>query len=46
MYVFPVAKHQISDPKRTGNRRYQPSRHDKFYSPIHLRRSPSQPLSN
>ncbi len=37
MQVFPFAKHQIPDPRRAGDRRYQPSRHDKFYSPIHLR---------
>jgi hypothetical protein len=44
MQVFPPTKHQISDLKRTGNRRYQPSRYDHFYSPIHLRRSFRPPL--
>jgi hypothetical protein len=36
MQVFPPTKHKTSNPKRTGNCRYQPSRYDEFYSPIHL----------
>jgi hypothetical protein len=44
MQVFRLTEHQISDHKRTGNRRHQPSRYDDFYSPIHLTRSFGPPL--